>query len=141
MAAPRRMAAFNRKVTNRVLGRFATRAPGFGVVVHKGHRSGRSYRTPVNVFRAPDGYVLALTYGPGAGWVRNVMAAGECELETRGRRVRLGSPRLVHDESRRAVPPVVGMMLRVLGVADFMTLAPPAPSQADTKPSPNPARN
>ena len=45
MAAPRWMAAVNGKVTNRVLGRLARRAPGFGVVVHQGHRTGRVYRS------------------------------------------------------------------------------------------------
>lgn len=124
MAIPRWVARFNGKVTNRVLGPMATRAPGFGVVTHHGRRSGRAYHTPVNVFARPDGYVVALTYGPGAQWVRNVMAEGGCELETRGRRVRLASPRLFHDETRRPVPPPVGVVLRVLGVADFMRLSP-----------------
>lgn len=124
MPLSRRMAAFNRRVTNRVLGRFATVAPGFGVIVHRGHRTGRVYRSPVNVFRSGAGYVVALTYGPDARWVRNVVAAGGCELETRGRRVALGSPRLFRDESRRAVPPVVRLGLRLARVADFLELRP-----------------
>jgi deazaflavin-dependent oxidoreductase (nitroreductase family) len=123
MPAPRWMARVNRRVTNRVLGRLATRAPGFGVIVHRGRRSGRAYRTPVNVFTAPAGFVVALTYGTGAGWVRNVMAAGGCALETRGRRLVLGAPRLVHDESRRLVPAPVGRVLRLLRVADFLELS------------------
>jgi deazaflavin-dependent oxidoreductase (nitroreductase family) len=122
MPLSRRMAAFNHRVTNRVLGRFATVAPGFGVIVHRGHRSGRAYRTPVNVFRSPAGYVVALTYGPEAGWVRNVLAAGGCELETRGRRLALDAPRLFHDERRRAVPAPLRAVLRLAGVADFLEL-------------------
>lgn len=106
-----------------MLGRLATRAPGFGVIVHRGRRSGRAYRTPVNVFASPAGFVVALTYGSGAGWVRNVMAAGGCTLETRGRRLVLGTPRLVHDESRRLVPFPVGRVLRLLRVADFLELS------------------
>ena len=31
-----------------------------------------------------DGYLLALTYGPDSDWVKNVLAAGGCELVTRG---------------------------------------------------------
>lgn len=50
--------------------------PGLGVVVHQGRRSGKEYQTPVNVFAAPDGYVLALTYGADTDWVKNVLAAG-----------------------------------------------------------------
>jgi hypothetical protein len=30
------------------------RQPGFGILTHVGRKSGRLYRTPVNVFRAPD---------------------------------------------------------------------------------------
>jgi deazaflavin-dependent oxidoreductase (nitroreductase family) len=101
--------------------------PGFGVVLHRGRRSGRGYRTPVNVFPTEDGYLFALTYGPDADWVRNVLAAGGCELRTRGRSVRLVEPRLVHDERRQGVRPVERQILRLLGVADFLILrtAPP----------------
>src|SRR5258708_9874623 len=43
-----------------MLGRFAARLPGFGIVTHVGRKSGRIYRTPVNVFREPDGFLIAL---------------------------------------------------------------------------------
>jgi deazaflavin-dependent oxidoreductase (nitroreductase family) len=115
-----RIARFNRLVTNRVTGPLAPRLPAFGVVLHVGRKSGREYRTPVNVFRHQGGYVIALTYGPGADWVRNVQAAGGCDLITRGRRVRLTAPQIVHDESRSRVPPPVRMALRLLDVADFL---------------------
>jgi deazaflavin-dependent oxidoreductase (nitroreductase family) len=122
MALGRRMATFNRHVTNRVLGGVATRLPGFGVVLHVGRRSGRAYRTPVNVFRTPGGYLLALTYGSGAEWVKNVLAANGCELVTRGRTVRLGSPRLIRDERRERVPLPVRMVLRLTRVSEFLEL-------------------
>jgi deazaflavin-dependent oxidoreductase (nitroreductase family) len=95
---------------------------GFGIVTHAGRRSGRRYQTPVNVFPAGDGYLLALTYGPDSDWVKNVLAAGGCELVTRGRTVRLVSPQLVHDENRRGIRPVEGQVLRLIGVADFLSL-------------------
>jgi deazaflavin-dependent oxidoreductase (nitroreductase family) len=122
MAMGRRMATVNRYVTNRVLGGPANRLPGFGVVHHVGRRSGRHYRTPVNVFRTPGGYVFALTYGSSAEWVRNVLAAGGCELVTRGRRVRLTSPRLYRDERRSAMPAHVRMVLGLVGVSEFLEL-------------------
>src|ERR671924_348945 len=50
MPLPRRLATFNRVVTNRVLGPFARYVPGFAVVSHVGRRSGRTYRTPVSLF-------------------------------------------------------------------------------------------
>jgi deazaflavin-dependent oxidoreductase (nitroreductase family) len=122
MALGRRMATFNRHVTNRVLGGVATRLPGFGVVLHVGRRSGRRYRTPVNVFRTRSGYLMALTYGSGAEWVRNVLAAGGCELVTRGRTLRLAHPRLFRDDRRAGVPFPVRVVLRLARVSEFLQL-------------------
>src|SRR6202795_3692365 len=78
------VAAFNLVVTNRITSRFAARLPGFGILTHVGRKSGKIYRTPVNVFRATDGFLIALTYGRESEWVRNVISAGACQLETRG---------------------------------------------------------
>jgi deazaflavin-dependent oxidoreductase (nitroreductase family) len=121
MVLPKRLARFNRVATNRVARPVAGWLPGFGVVVHRGRRSGRQYRTPINIFRTSDGYVAALTYGI-TDWVRNVLAAGGCELETRGRRVALADPRLVHDPTRRDMPPVVRQVVGMIGVTDFLHL-------------------
>jgi deazaflavin-dependent oxidoreductase (nitroreductase family) len=123
MALGRRMATVNRYLTNRVLGGPATRLPGFGVVHHVGRRSGRRYRTPVNVFRTPGGYVFALTYGSQAEWVRNVLAAGGCDLVTRGRRVPLTSPRVFRDERRSMMPAHVRLVLGLAHVSEFLELA------------------
>jgi deazaflavin-dependent oxidoreductase (nitroreductase family) len=107
---------------NRVTKRIAPWAPGFGLVIHRGRRSGHRYETPVNVFPAEDGYVFALTYGPDTDWVKNVMAAGGCDLITRGHAVQLVSPRLFHDESRTAIRPFERRILALIGVADFLAL-------------------
>jgi deazaflavin-dependent oxidoreductase (nitroreductase family) len=127
------MATFNRHVTNRVLAGPATQLPGFGVVLHVGRRSGRRYRTPVNVFRTPNGYLLALTYGSGAEWVKNVVAANGCELVTRGKTIRLGSPRLFRDDRHTRVPIPVRVILRLTRVSEFLELdldaAPLAPGK------------
>lgn len=123
MVLPKELARFNRVVTNRVLGTVAGRVPGFGHVHHEGRRSGRAYRTPVNVFRVDDGYVIPLTYGRETDWVKNVLAAGGCELETNGQRIRLTEPRIVHDEARNGVPPIVGQLLGLVGVTDFLYLS------------------
>jgi deazaflavin-dependent oxidoreductase (nitroreductase family) len=124
MPIPRAVARMNRVGLNRLTVRIAPWAPGFGVVTHRGRRSGRSFRTPVNVFPTGDdgGYAIALTYGPESDWVRNVLAAGGCRLETRRRTVSLTAPRLVHDETRRAVPAVPRAILGRLGVFDFLHL-------------------
>jgi deazaflavin-dependent oxidoreductase (nitroreductase family) len=122
MALPRRLAKFNRVVTNRVLGPFTRYLPGFGVVSHVGRRSGRTYRTPVNLYRRRDGYVIALVYGADSQWVRNVLAAGGADVETRGRRVRLVGPEVLRDPTRCLVPKPVRGALRVVNVDEFMLL-------------------
>ncbi|MGE0541464.1 MAG: nitroreductase family deazaflavin-dependent oxidoreductase [Dehalococcoidia bacterium] len=120
MPAPRWLARFNKRVWNRITGPVAPRLPGFGVVVHVGRKTHRQYRTPVNVFRTDDGFVIALTYGKGSNWVQNVLAAGGCRLETGGRAWRLTNPRLVHDRRHRLVPPPVGIVLGVMSVDDVL---------------------
>jgi deazaflavin-dependent oxidoreductase (nitroreductase family) len=122
MPIPRVIGRWNRAGLNRVTKHIAPWLPGLGLVIHRGRRSGRRYETPVNVFRTEDGYVLALTYGPDTDWVRNVMAAGRCDLRTRGHTVPLAAPRLFHDENRSAIRPLERQVLRAIGVADFLSL-------------------
>jgi deazaflavin-dependent oxidoreductase (nitroreductase family) len=74
------VAAFNLAITNRIRSRSAARLPGFGILTHVGRKSGRVYRTPVNVFREPDGFLVALTYGRNSEWFRNALAAGVASL-------------------------------------------------------------
>ena len=89
-----------------------------------GRRSGRLYRTPVTVFRRDDRYVFALTYGRDSDWVRNVLAAGGCEIETRRRMVVLTDPEVFTDTRRRSVPPPVRRVLSALDVDDFLAMTP-----------------
>ena len=57
MPLPHSVARFNRRVTNRLTGRLATRLPGFGVVLHTGRKTHRNYRTPVKFFQRAGKYV------------------------------------------------------------------------------------
>ncbi|HTJ60109.1 MAG TPA: nitroreductase family deazaflavin-dependent oxidoreductase [Candidatus Saccharimonadales bacterium] len=97
-----------RAVTARVLNPFtrliAGRLPLFGIVTHVGRRSGRTYRTPLNVFREADHYYVALTYGSDVDWVKNVLAAQRCQLRTRGRDVELVEPEIISDRELRFIP-------------------------------------
>jgi deazaflavin-dependent oxidoreductase (nitroreductase family) len=121
-ALARTISRFNKRVTNHLTRPLAPHLPTFGVVHHTGRSSGRPYETPVNVFRRGDGFVVAPTYGTQSDWVRNVLAAGGCELVTRGRRYRLDQPQIEHDESRSLAPPATRPILRVLGAADFLRM-------------------
>lgn len=122
MPLPRGVAHFNRRATNRVTRRIAGWCPGFALLFHTGRRSGHVYRTPINAFRGGDGYRIALTYGVESDWVRNVMAAGGCEIETERRRIALTHPRIVRDPSRRWAPPVVRQVLGVIGASQYLQL-------------------
>ena len=117
------VAAFNIAITNRITSRFAARLPGFGIITHIGRRSGRTYRTPVNVFRAPNRFLIALTYGRESEWVKNVLEAGGCQLGTRGVRYRLSAARIMHDPTRGRFPFPVRVILGFVGANDFMQLS------------------
>ena len=119
----RLVAAFNLAVTNRITSRFAARLPGFGILTHVGRKSGKVYRTPVNVFRAPGGFLIALTYGRESEWVKNVVDAGACQLETRRAVYQLSAPTIVHDHTRRRFPLFVRTVLGIIGANDFMELS------------------
>ncbi len=122
MPLPGWLARFNRRVTNRVTKPLVETLPGFAVVMHTGRRSGRRYRTPVNLFRSGDGYAIALTYGHDRDWVRNVMAARGCEVQTRGRTIRLEEPRIVTDPRVTPVPAAIRPILQAFRVTEFMEL-------------------
>lgn len=124
MPIPRVVARLNRVGLNRATRHVATWLPGFGVVVHRGRRSGRVYRTPVNVFQVRDGYVIALTYGHQSDWVKNVLAAGEAELVIRRRPVHVHRPHIYHDSTGRAIGPIARPILRLLRVNEFLALKP-----------------
>jgi deazaflavin-dependent oxidoreductase (nitroreductase family) len=117
------LAKINIAVTNRITGLFAGWLPGFGILTHIGRKSGKVYRTPVNVFRAPNGFVIALTYSSQSEWVRNVLAAGGCELRTRGKKYQLSAPKVVRDPTRKQFPFPVRLVLRLVGADEYMELS------------------
>lgn len=119
----RRLARFNRRFANRVIGPVITRVPGFGAVLHRGRKSGRLYRTPVKVFRNGDRYVLSLPYGPECDWVRNVLATGGCELWMRGHTVRVAEPKVFVDREQAAIPVPIRAVLKRLNAFDFVELS------------------
>jgi deazaflavin-dependent oxidoreductase (nitroreductase family) len=123
MPLPRWLARLNLRVTNRILGPIAEHAPGMGIVIHEGRKTNRRYRTPVMVFRHGDRFVIALTYGPESQWVKNVLAHGGCDFETRGRTFHLSQPRMIHDQRRSLMPAAVRLALGILNVSDFLELA------------------
>ncbi|AFC48494.1 MULTISPECIES: nitroreductase family deazaflavin-dependent oxidoreductase [Mycobacterium] len=123
MPAPRWVARANKIGLNRFTKYIAPWAPGWAIVVHRGRKSGRTFRTPLWAFRRHNGFVIALTYGPETDWVRNVLAAGGCELQTRRRRYQLGAPVVFRDEDATDMPAFIRFMLRkVIKAPEFLRL-------------------
>jgi deazaflavin-dependent oxidoreductase (nitroreductase family) len=117
------VAKFNLVVTNRITSLFAGWLPGFGILTHVGRKSGNAYRTPINVFRTPGGFDIALTYSSRSEWVKNVLAAGECELKTLGKSYHLYSPKVIHDASRRRFPDIVRIVLTLIAADEYLELS------------------
>lgn len=113
---------FTTRVVNPITRLFAGWAPWFGILTYRGRKSGKIYRTPMNVFRRGDGYVFALTYGSDVDWVKNVVAAGECFVRTRGRDVHLVEPEVFVDPRQRQVPALIRGFLRINRVTEFMRM-------------------
>src|SRR4030095_590758 len=91
-----RLARFNRRLPNRVIGQIAgRRLSPVALMVHQGRRSGRQYRTPVMPLPLADGLLVSLPDGPHRAWVRNVRPAGRATVLRGGRRLELADPRLL----------------------------------------------
>jgi deazaflavin-dependent oxidoreductase (nitroreductase family) len=99
MKVSRRVARFNKVVTNRVQGVYAWIVPPWAVIVHRGRRSGRAYRTPVLAFRQGRAVIVALIYGEESDWLRNLQAAGGGLIVRGGRTHELGRPRIVETDA------------------------------------------
>jgi deazaflavin-dependent oxidoreductase (nitroreductase family) len=111
---------FTTRLFNPLSRHFAGWLPGFGILSYVGRKSGRLYRTPLNVFKRGDSYVFALTYGSEVDWVRNVLAAGHADLRTRGRDIHLVEPELFVDPTRHLMPLPVRIVLRLNDVQEFL---------------------
>lgn len=95
MRMPRRVAAFNKRVTNPAARAIAPWLPSLGTLEHVGRKSGKRYRTPLLVFETADGYAILIGYGLQTDWLKNVLAGGPTVLHKRGRAITLVDPRVV----------------------------------------------
>ena len=114
----------NRVLTNRGALRAAgTDASGTAVVVHRGRRSGRTFRTPVHLDRVGNSFVIALAYGDRADWVRNVLANGGAVIELGGDTSITANPVIVPSaEVLDQLPPRQRRAITMFGVAKCLRL-------------------
>src|SRR5690606_26899999 len=114
MPLSRTVARVNRYTINPVIRLFAGTVPPFAVLIHTGRTSGRVYRTPIMVFPSGDTFVIALTYGRGTDWERNVFHAGGCELIWRRQHIRLVRPELRSEEHTSELQSRENLVCRLL---------------------------
>lgn len=117
---PRLLARVNRRVVNPIQRHYAGVIPGHGIVEHAGRNTGCAYRTPVLVFRAPEGFSMIVGYGLHSDWVKNLLAADGGGLQHRRSRYSLSKPRLLQgDDAYQALPGALrtfAKLFRVEGV-------------------------
>jgi len=104
------------KYMNPVMRRAARFLPTFVVINHRGRKSGKPYRTVVNAYR--KGNLVAILLGHGkADWVKNLLAAGEADVQVRNRDVHLTNLRVLPTGADGdGLPLVARLGLRRMGV-------------------------
>jgi deazaflavin-dependent oxidoreductase (nitroreductase family) len=101
------------KVNPRIMGLAGRRwSVTASVLKHSGHRSGRIYTTPVSALPRGGFFWIGLAFGEDAGWTRNVLAAGECDLRYRGADYHLVDPVVMDGSAVRSQLP---LLLRMAG--------------------------
>lgn len=118
----RRIRPFTTRFVNPITRLFVAWLPWFAIISYRGRRSRTQYRTPMNAFRHGSDWIFALTYGADVQWVRNVLAAGEADLEQRGRITHLVDPVVFTDPTRRFMPWPVRIFLRLIRVNEFLRM-------------------
>lgn len=76
--------------------------PLYGVLEHRGRRSGKLFRTPVVVRPTADGFIVPMPWGETTDWYRNVRAAGGCRVRWKDRVYMLREPEVVDTEAAGA---------------------------------------
>jgi deazaflavin-dependent oxidoreductase (nitroreductase family) len=96
-------------------------------IYHRGRRSGRQYVTPVTVRRSGGHFFVALTFGRGSDWCKNVRAAGECMIRWRGHDYHAVNPVLMEraaglQAADGAIRRHERVMMRAFGIKEFLRL-------------------
>ena len=95
--------------------------PIFSVVRHTGRASGRTFEAPVAARRLDDGFVLALAFGTGAHWYRNLVAAGGGVIRWRGVDYPVGAPTDIDvDQALAAFLPIQRAGLRAAQIDSYI---------------------
>jgi deazaflavin-dependent oxidoreductase (nitroreductase family) len=96
--------------------------PLWAVVHYRGRKTGRELSTPVQVRTTPDEFLIALPWGSGTQWVRNVQAAGSCTVTWRGKDHAADHPRVVRLDEATAFRGWERAALRLVRIREFLRL-------------------
>jgi deazaflavin-dependent oxidoreductase (nitroreductase family) len=72
------------------------------VVRHIGRRSGRTYETPVVAVEHDGSFLVALPYGQGTDWLKNVLTSGSATVISGGHTYEVDQPEVI--PMREATP-------------------------------------
>jgi deazaflavin-dependent oxidoreductase (nitroreductase family) len=73
--------------------------PLYGVITHRGRRSGKSFRTPVVIRPTDGGFIVPMPWGETTDWCRNIRAAGACVVRWKGRDYVMNQPEVLDAEA------------------------------------------
>lgn len=94
----------------------------WGLVSYRGRRSGKAYTLPIAIAATPDSFVIPMPF-PNAQWIKNVLAAGECEVRWDGRNWHAVEPQIIEKaEGAPAFGLIPRLSMRVLPLNRFVRL-------------------
>lgn len=93
--------------------------PIWGVMHHRGRKSGTPYSVPVAIIptKRQDIFLIGLPWGERTNWVQNVLAAGGATVTWKGRDYPAAAPRIV--TPKEATAETKGPLKRVVGSGRF----------------------
>lgn len=98
--------------------------PLWGVMRHRGRKSGRAFATPIALAATRDAFVVPLPWGDRTDWCRNVVAAGGGTIRYRGRDYAVRDPEVVSvDVARPAFPGPIRAILPATGIKTFLRVS------------------
>jgi hypothetical protein len=74
----------------------------------------------VQAFHTPEGWVVGLAYDHNAPFALNILAAAGGEMTRAGRRLKVINPRRARREARELLPGWARLMMRVVGIEDYL---------------------
>jgi deazaflavin-dependent oxidoreductase (nitroreductase family) len=94
----------------------------WGLISYRGRRSGMAYTLPIAIAATPESFVIPMPF-PDAQWIRNVLAAGECDVRWNGRDWHVVEPQIIDKaEGSAAFGLIPRLSLRVLPIHNFLRL-------------------